>query len=141
MLVPLGQGIAASIIAALMICAWIAIGSAFLGKRRSDDEICAPAAILIGSGATSFVLALFCAGGMVGTGVLAVSIASCAVALRRYRAVADILSGVLRPYRAALSSDRWNRSWRNDVECLHRAASQRGCDAISPRAHQADRPG
>ena len=104
MLVPLGQGIAASIIAALMICAWIAIGSAFLGKRRSDDEICAPAAILIGSGATSFVLALFCAGGMVGTGVLAVSIASCAVALRRYRAVADILSGVLRPYRAALSS-------------------------------------
>ena len=97
-LVPMAEGIAASVVAALMFCAWIAIGSIFLGRREADDELAAPGAILIGSGLTTFVLALFAAVGLVRSGVFLVAIAGVIVMLLRFRVVIRILRGVVEPF-------------------------------------------
>jgi len=97
-LVPIGQGIAASLIATLMVGAWIAIGSIFLKGFKSTDGITAPAAILIGSGITSFVLALFCVRGMVWTGTVVVAAASTVMVVIQWRRMWAIATGIFDPF-------------------------------------------
>ena len=97
-LVPIGQGIAASLIAALMVGAWIAIGSVFLSRFKSSDGVTAPAAILIGSGITSFALAIFCAAGMVSLGTLIVACLSLVVTVIRWRRMWAIATEILDPF-------------------------------------------
>jgi hypothetical protein len=97
-LVPIGQGIAASVIATMMVGAWIAIGSLFLKGFKSNDGITAPGAILIGSSITSFALALFCVYGMVSSGTIIVAGASLVIAVVRWRRMWAITTGIFDPF-------------------------------------------
>lgn len=97
-LVPIGEGLAASVIAAYMFACWMAIGSLFLSRFDPGDEITAPGAILIGSGITSFLLALAAAAGLVGTGVVIVAIVATIVLIRRWLAVVRLTSVILEPF-------------------------------------------
>ena len=100
---PAWQGILASVIAAFIVSAWLALGSFFVRPASDNDEISVPAAILIGSGLTSFVLALFAAAGLVSAGVVIVGIAAAAVLIVRWRQVVTHWGAMLSPYRRALS--------------------------------------
>ena len=91
-------------IAAFMFFAWMAIGSIFLGKRAPDDELSAPGAILIGSGITSFALAIFAVLGLVGTGTAIVMIACALISIIRYKAAGRIIGGVIATYKRASRS-------------------------------------
>ena len=97
-LVPIGEGLAASVIAAFIFAAWMAIGSLFLSKLDASDEVTAPGAILIGSGITSFLLAIGAAAGFVRGGVLIVAVFSAVVLAIRWRAVIRLTSVILEPY-------------------------------------------
>ena len=81
-----------------MLGAWIAIGSVFLSRFQSSDGVTGPAAILIGSGITSFMLALFCAAGLVGTGTIAVGAFALLMIIIRWRRMWVIASGILDPF-------------------------------------------
>lgn len=87
---PLGQGIVATAIALLMLACWIAIGTVFM-NRDEGDSVALSTAILIGSGLTSFFLAIFAAVGLVGTGVLVVSGIAIVVLLVRRRQCARVV--------------------------------------------------
>lgn len=97
-LVPIGEGLAASVIAAFIFAAWIAIGSLFLSRLDARDEITAPGAILIGSGITSFFLALATAAGFVGIAVVAAGIVATAILIIRWRAVVRLTAVILEPF-------------------------------------------
>jgi hypothetical protein len=105
-LVPVAQGIAASVIAFLMVVSWIAIGSLFLDDRLTGDEVSAPAAILIGSAITSFGLALAAAAGFVEAGTISIGVLCLVTVMRRRRTVASYLASIVTPYRAE-SHRRW----------------------------------
>jgi hypothetical protein len=98
-LVPIGEGLAASIIAAFMFAAWMAIGSLFLSRLDARDEVTAPGAILIGSGITSFLFALAVAAGLVRAGVVAVGVLATIVLVVRWRAVRRLTAVIVEPYR------------------------------------------
>lgn len=100
-LIPVAQGIAASVIAILIACSWIALGSVFLDREWSDDEIAAPAAILIGSGITSCILAVLAAIGWVRAGTIVVAILSVSLLALRRRVVIAYIDPLLQPYRTA----------------------------------------
>jgi hypothetical protein len=85
-------------IAAFMFFAWIAIGSIFLGQRAPDDELSAPGAILIGSGITSFALAIVTYLGLVVTGTTVVMIACGVISIARYKTASRIVGEVLATY-------------------------------------------
>jgi hypothetical protein len=104
-LVPAWQGILASVIVAFIVSAWLAIGSFFVRPAAENDEISVPAAILIGSGLTSFVLALFAAAALVSAGVVIVGIAASAVLIVRWRQVMKHWDSLLSPYRRATSDN------------------------------------
>jgi hypothetical protein len=97
-LVPIGEGLAASVIAAFIFAAWMAIGSLFLSKLDASDEVTAPGAILIGSGITSFLLAIAAAADLVQSGVLIVAVLSAIVLFIRWRTVIRLTLGILEPY-------------------------------------------
>ena len=97
-LVPIGEGLAATVIAAFIFAAWMAIGSLFVSRLDASDEVTAPGAILIGSGITSFLLAIGAAAGFVRSGVLLVATLSAAVLVIRWRAVIRLTSVILEPY-------------------------------------------
>lgn len=94
-----GQGLIASAIAAVMIAAHVALGSLFLAGVPDEDEIAAPAAFLIGSGITSFVLALCAAAGVVGTAVAATVFCGTIILVARRRRVMRILRAAVEPLR------------------------------------------
>jgi hypothetical protein len=100
-LIPVAQGIAASVIAILIACSWIALGSVFLDSEWSDDEVAAPAAILIGSGITSCVLAVLAAIGYVRIGTIVVATMSVGLLAVRRRVVIAYIKHLLQPYRTA----------------------------------------
>lgn len=102
---PAWQGILASVIVVFIVSAWLAIGSFFVRPASDNDEISVPAGILIGSGLTSFVLALFAAAGLVSAGVVIVGIASGATLIVRWRQVTKHWNSVLATYRRALSDN------------------------------------
>jgi hypothetical protein len=105
-LVPVAQGIAASVIAFLIVVSWIAIGSLFLDDRLAGDEVSAPAAILIGSAITSCGLALAAAAGFVEAGTISIGILCLVTVMRRRRTVASYVASIAAPYRAE-SHRRW----------------------------------
>jgi hypothetical protein len=105
-LVPVAQGIAASVIAFLVIISWIAIGSVFLDDRMTGDEVSAPAAILIGSGITSFCLAVIAAAGFAESGTILVGMFCLVTVVRRRRTVTSYVAAIATPYRAT-SRHRW----------------------------------
>src|SRR6185295_13438840 len=88
----------ASVIATAIVGSWIAIGSVFLRGFKSSDGVTAPAAILIGSGITSFALALFCLVGKVWTGTAIVAAVTVLVMLIRWRRMWAIATGIIDPF-------------------------------------------
>jgi hypothetical protein len=80
LLLPIGQGVIATLLAAFIVASWFAVGSAFIRSIGDDDPIVAPLSLLIGSGLTSLVLALFAAGGHVAAGVVLCALL-CTIAL------------------------------------------------------------
>jgi hypothetical protein len=103
-LVPIGQGILASVIAVVIFCSWLAIGSFIVKPDPDDDEVLPLGAILIGSGVTSFCLALFAAAGLVRSGTVAVSAACLIATVFRWRMVRTFAQGIASPYRRAFES-------------------------------------
>ena len=98
-LVPVAQGIAASVIAFLMVVSWIAIGSLFLDDRMTGDEVSAPAAILIGSGITSSGLAVAAAAGLVEAGTILVATLCLVAVIRQRKTVTLYVRSIASPYR------------------------------------------
>ncbi len=102
---PLLVGIGATVIAALQLSAWIALGS-FAVSRRMVSAVAIPVALLIGSAATAFVYALLSFAGCVDAAIWLVAGAGvCALALR-WRWVVDSLTEVWRAFAPAFHR-RW----------------------------------
>ena len=97
-LVPIGEGLVASVIAAFIFAAWMAIGSLFLSRLDARDEITAPGAILIGSGITSFLLALASAASLVRIGVVVVAVVAMLLLIIRWRAVVRLAAVIVEPF-------------------------------------------
>src|SRR2546425_341527 len=66
---PLAVGLVATGLAVAQILGWLALGSCFL-KNHCDDIISIPSSLLIGSGLTAFVYAIFAATGHVQAGIV-----------------------------------------------------------------------
>jgi hypothetical protein len=103
-IVPAVEGLIATAIVLFIILAWIAIGSALIPSPREDDVVTAPATILIGSGITSFALALFAAAGMVRSGTILTGVSCAAILVIRRKAVKRITAVALAPLRAIATS-------------------------------------
>src|SRR2546428_12947966 len=71
---PLAVGLVATGLAVAQILGWLALGSCFL-KNHCDDIISIPSSLLIGSGLTAFVYAIFAATGHVQAGIVFVIVA------------------------------------------------------------------
>jgi hypothetical protein len=98
-LIPLGAGLLASIVAISMVAAWVAIGIWLVPGLDDDDDITAPAAILIGSGVTSFVLAVLTAWGMVRSGTAVTAGLAVLILAMRWKRAGRILASALAPLR------------------------------------------
>src|SRR5438876_124227 len=82
---PLALGLVATVLAVAQILGWLALGSCFL-KNQCDDIISIPSSLLIGSGLTAFVYAIFAATGHVQAGIaFGIVVVVVAVALFRQR--------------------------------------------------------
>src|SRR2546422_1974887 len=82
---PLAVGLVATVLAVAQILGWLALGSCFI-KNQCDDIISIPASLLIGSGLTAFVYAIFAATGHVQAGIaFGIVVVVVAVALFRQR--------------------------------------------------------
>lgn len=103
-LVPIGQGILASVVALIIVLGWLAIGSIVVRPNLPEDELLPVGAILTGSAVTSFCLALFTAAGFVRTGTAAVAAAGILLIIVRWRAVIAFVRAILSPYRRALDT-------------------------------------
>ena len=103
-LVPIGQGILASVIAVVIVLAWLAIGSIVIRPNPQGDEVLPVGAIRTGSAVTSFCLALLTAAGLVWTGTVAVSAVCVMLIIVRRREVRAFVRAILSPYRRALES-------------------------------------
>ena len=101
-LLPFGQGLIASVIAAFTFASWIAIGSIFLAKKTNDDGIAGADAILVGSGITAFALAVFSAARLVTAGVVIVNAAGLVLLIARRERVKAYLRMIAEPYREAI---------------------------------------
>src|SRR2546426_5034395 len=66
---PLAVGLVATVLAVAQILGWLALGSCFI-KNQCDDIISIPSSLLIGSGLTAFVYAIFAATGHVQAGIV-----------------------------------------------------------------------
>jgi hypothetical protein len=94
---PLLDGAIASVIALAMVLSWIAIGGAFVPNLPRDDEVAAPAAVLIGSAVVAFFLAIAAALGKPFIGVILIESFAAIVLVARARDVIQIVSPVLAP--------------------------------------------
>src|SRR2546425_56590 len=82
---PLAVGLVATVLAVAQILGWLALGSCFI-KNQCDDIISIPSSLLIGSGLTAFVYAIFAATGHVQAGIaFGIVVVVVAVALFRQR--------------------------------------------------------
>jgi hypothetical protein len=88
------DGLAATAMAAVMVASWIAVGSIFV-EWKADNPASVPAAILVGSGVASFLLALASLSGMVTGGTIAVEAAIVACLMVRRRVVASLIRAPL----------------------------------------------
>jgi hypothetical protein len=103
------SGVLATVLAALQICGWLALGSFFL-RNPGPVSVSLPLALLIGSAITAFLAALLCAAGRV-EGAIAVSagLSLLAVWLRRDW-VRHRLRELYAAYAAVWADRRWLRA-------------------------------
>src|SRR2546422_11663916 len=103
---PLAVGLVATGLAVAQILGWLALGSCFL-KNHCDDIISIPSSLLIGSGLTAFVYAIFAATGHVQAGIwFGIVTVVGAVALFRQR-LFDMSRRLLTVYTELGTSRRW----------------------------------
>jgi hypothetical protein len=91
---PIVQGLVASVVAIIIVLAWLAIGSVIIRPNPADDEILPVGAILTGSAVTSFSLALAAAAGLVRTGTVAVAVVCIILILIHRREVAAFVRAI-----------------------------------------------
>jgi hypothetical protein len=104
---PLFVGIAATLLAAFALLAWIAIGSFFLPSSiLQHDELAAPSSIVVGSGLTAFLFALSTRAGFVDAGILVVGLLSLAALFLKHGDTRRIVAQTAASYRDALKSSR-----------------------------------
>ena len=104
---PLVIGIAATLLAAFSILAWIAIGLFFLPSSiRERDELVTSSALLVGSAVTGFLYALAARAGYIDGGILLVAIISLAAVVARIADLRRILGSTATVYRDAFTSNR-----------------------------------
>jgi hypothetical protein len=103
---PLIQGVGATLIAALALSAWIAIGSIFVGRTTDDVVVALPVSLLAGSGLTAAVYAVLTRYGIVDGAIWTVSAVSLAVLFLRRRAAWRLIRAFATEYRLTLSESR-----------------------------------
>lgn len=99
---PLVQGTAATLVAALSLSAWIAIGSIFVRRTTDDTLVALPVSLLIGSGVTAAVYAILTRLGIVDAAIFSVATLSLAVLVLRRRVTWRLIRGLAVEYRATL---------------------------------------
>jgi hypothetical protein len=103
---PLIQGVGATLVAALALSAWVAIGSIFVSRTTDDIAVALPLTVLAGSGLTAAVYAVLARNGVVDGAIWSVSAISLAVLFLRRAAVSRLVRGLAAEYRLTLSESR-----------------------------------
>src|SRR5688572_19878758 len=92
------EAIGATILAALTVLAWIAIGSVAVRGWQAGDPVTLPVCILVGSGITSFALSLVALGGAVAGGTIGTAAVSLLILATRWKQAVRIAGSALRSY-------------------------------------------
>ena len=100
------QGVAATLVAALALSGWIAIGSVFVRRTSDDVVVTLPISLLAGSGLTAAVYAVLTRYGVVDGAIYAVAAVSFAILVLRRTTVWQLIRGLGAEYRATLRDNR-----------------------------------